>query len=220
VSDKLVYVHPDHESDSVNVITPKAFDALLTEGWEIKSSTTKRIDGKKVDLHHLYKPSKERGLTTVQPSERDESHALMEHQHRGGNDARGVMVAPSNNSFLGTSDFDGLPGLKIANSLVIRHAFASGTDAANTGLPESTCPWPSGLGRTQWLNGYHAAVRANDTKSDVWGSLDDAREAGANAAKGVEDDEVSCPYPAGTRQYNAWLEAFKAAGGKHVEEER
>ena len=212
MSDKLVYVHPDHESDSVNVITPKAFDALLAEGWEIKSSTTKRIDGKKVDLHHLYKPSKERGLATVQPSERDESHALMEHQHRGGNDARGVMVAPSNNSFLGTSDFQGLPGIKVANSMVIQHAFAMGTDSANKGEPESACPWPSGLGRTQWLNGYRAAGRANVSAE----LLDDARVSGYNSAKGADDREVTCPYPNGTPQYYAWLEAFKEAGGKVV----
>lgn len=213
MSDKIVYVHPDHESDSVNIITPKAFDALLAEGWEIKSSETKKVSGKRVDVHHLYKPSKERGLATVQPSERDERNSLMEHQHRGGNDARGVMVAPSNNSFLGTSDFQGLPGLKIANSLVIGHAFGMGTDSANKGEPESACPWPSGLGRTQWLNGYRAAGRQANTPA---GSLDDARAAGTTAAKGADDDEVSCPYPPGTLQYTAWLEAFKEAGGKVV----
>jgi ribosome modulation factor len=217
VSDRIVYVHADHESDSVNIITPKAFDALLEQGWEIKSSETKKISGKRVVVHHLYKPSKERGVSVVQPSERDERTSLMEHQHRGGSDARGVMVAPSNNSFLGTSDFQGLPGIKVANNLVINHAYAMGTDAANTGQPESACPWPSGLGRTQWLNGYRAAGRTNQQpKSDVWGSLDDAREAGTNAARGAEEDEVSCPYPTGTPQYQAWLEAFKAAGGKVV----
>jgi ribosome modulation factor len=213
VSDKVVYVHADHESDSVNIITPKAFDALLEQGWEIKESSTKRIDGKKVDVHHLYKPSKERGVSVVQPSERDERTSLMEHQHRGGSDARGVMVAPSNNSFLGTSDFQGLPGIKVANNLVINHAYAMGTDAANTGQPESACPWPSGLGRTQWLNGYRAAGRQAHAPAT---SLDDARDAGTAAARGAEDDEVSCPYPTGTPQYQAWLEAFKAAGGKVV----
>lgn len=210
MSDRIVYVHPDHEADSVNIITPKAFDALLAEGWEIASSETKKISGKRVDVHRLYKPSKERGVSVRQP---DERQSLTERQHTGGNDARGVMVAPSNNSFLGTSDFNGLPGLKIANSLVLNHAYAMGADAANTGQPESTCPWPSGLGRTQWINGYRAAGRQIKAPS---GSLDDAREAGTAAAKGEADNEVSCPYPKGTPQYAAWLEAFKAAGGEVV----
>jgi ribosome modulation factor len=212
VSDKIVYVHEDHESDTVTIITPKAFDALLEEGWEIQMSETKRVSGKRVMMHKLYKPSKERGLT-VQPSARDERNAIMERQHTGGSDARGVMVAASNNSFLGTSDFNGLPGLKVANSMTINHAFSMGTDAANRGEPESSCPWPSGLGRSQWINGYRAAGRANLQSN---GSLDDARVAGTAAAKGADDDEAHCPYPTGTPQYNAWLEAFKAAGGKVV----
>jgi ribosome modulation factor len=212
VSDKIVYVHENHESDTVTIITPKAFDALLEEGWEIQMSETKRVSGKRVMMHKLYKPSKERGLT-VQPSARDERNAIMERQHTGGSDARGVIVPASNNSFLGTSDFNGLPGLKVANSMVIGHALAMGTDAANRGEPESNCPWPEGIGRTQWIKGYRMAAKAHTGGE---GATNDAYEAGKLAGVGDPDLEVHCPYPSGTAHYNAWLKGFKETGGKVV----
>jgi hypothetical protein len=202
VSDKIVYVHPDHEAEGVTITTPQELDALLESGWAVREQSRRKIDGKMVDVYHLHK---ERGLSVVQPSERDERHALTEHQHRGGNDARGVMVAPSNNSFLGTSDFNGLPGMKVANSMIINHAYSMGCDAAKRGEPITNCPWPEGIGRTQWLKGYKAAGASGDTT--------DAYAAGKFAAQGDADLEVHCPYPSGTAHYNEWLRGFKAGGG-------
>ena len=217
MSDKIVYVHENHESDTVTIITPKAFDALLEQGWEIKLSETKKVSGKHVMMHHIYKPSKERGLATVQPSERDESHALMEHQHRGGNDARGVMVAPSNNSFLGTPDFNNLPGMQVTNSLQLQNAYARGTDAANRGWGKESNPYVIGtIASTQWLKGYAAGSHGRGAQSsDLGGLTHDAYELGRAAGAMADPDlEVHCPYPPRTIQRDEWLRGFKEAGGR------
>ncbi len=207
MTDKIVYVHADHEAEGVNIITPQDLDELLEADWSVKDQSRKKIDGKMVDVYHLYKPSKERGLAVQQPRRQRQDVAELQ-QHRGGNDARGLAVAPSNNSFLGTSDFNGLPGLKVANSLVLSHSYAMGTDAANRGEPITNCPWPEGVGRTQWLKGYKAAG-----KGGAQGDTSDAYAAGKLAANGDADLEVHCPYPSGTAHYNEWLRGFREAGG-------
>ncbi len=205
MTDKIIYVHADHTSTSVTILTPRALDVLLKEEWQVKQQSRRKIDGTLVDVYHLYKPSKERGLAVQHGPPAPPSRPDLVEQHRGGNDARGLSVAPSNNSFLGTSDFNGLPGLKIANSLVLQHGYAMGVDAAKRGEPITTCPWPDGVGRTQWLRGYKAAGASGDTT--------DAYAAGKLAAKGDADLEVHCPYPSGTPHYNEWLRGFREAGG-------
>lgn len=213
MTDRIIYVHPDHTSDSVTIITPKAFDALLEEGWEIKETKTEKISGKKVTVHHLYKPSKERGLSVTggDRPQRDEM-GLAIRPERGGESTRSLALS-NNRSFLGGSDFEGIPGIQVATSKLIETAFSMGTDAANQQQPESACPWPSGIGRTQWLRGYHAAVKAGAAGADP-ALLKDAYEAGKLAAKGDENLEVHCPYPANTGHYHEWLRGFKEAGGR------
>lgn len=216
MSDRIVYVHPEHTSDTVTIITPKMLDAVLAEGWEIKETKKQKISGRGVDVYHLYKPSKERGLVLGGngiPGPKD-GMGLAVSQHHGGQDARGLTVAPSNNSFLGTSDFHGMPGLKIANSMVIQHAYSLGVDSANRGEPEANCPWPNGVGRTQWLKGYHAGMTNGAPGAASEADTKYAHEAGKLAAQGDADLEVHCPYPNGTPHYHAWIRGFQEAGGR------
>jgi len=213
MSDRIVYVHPDHTSDSVTIITPKAFDALLEEGWEIKKSDEKKISGKKVSVHHLFKPSKERGLSVVGEGspKRDEMGLMIRRDQASGE--RGLALS-NNRSFLGDSDFQGLPGVQVATSKLIQHAYSMGADAANQGQPKEACPWPTGnVAATQWLKGYASAV-LNGAAGAGEADTKDALEAGKLAAKGDADLEVHCPYPANTPHYHAWLRGFKENGGR------
>jgi ribosome modulation factor len=212
MSDRIVYVHPSHTSDSVTIITPKAFDELLAEGWEIKKTDKKKIDGKGVDVYHLFKPSKERGIAVVGEGspKRDEMGLVIRQESSS---QRGLAVS-NNRSFLGGSDFEGLPGVQVATSKLIQHAYSMGADAANQGQPKEACPWPAGnVAATQWLKGYASAVLNGAAGA---GEIDtkDALEAGKLAAKGDADLEVHCPYPANTPHYHAWLRGFKEAGGR------
>lgn len=206
MSDRIVYVHHNHEAEGVSIITPDDLNHLLeTEDWQIKRRTRKKIDGKMVDEVHLYKPSRERGLSVQAPPAEQPSQALV------ARDGQGFPVS-TNNSFLGTSDFKGLPGLQVASSMQIEHAYAMGVDAAHRGQPASACPWtPGSIAGTQWMRGYTAgggAVGQAHTQ--------DAYAMGRQSAQGPKNLEVHCPYPPGTPQYNEWLRGFKDGGGDVV----
>ena len=208
--DRIVYVHPDHTSSTTTIITPKSLDALLEEEWAVKEQSRKKVDGKVVDVYHLYKPSKERGLSVrdqEQPQRNDMGLAI-----RPQVSGERSMALSNNRSFLGDSDFHGLPGVQVATSKLIQHAYSMGADAANEGKDISACPWkPGHVAATQWLKGFYAGGGKN-------GGTDtsDALAAGKLAGKGDPDLEVHCPYPAGTPHYKAWITGFKEAGGKVV----
>lgn len=217
--DKIVYVHANHASDTVTIITPKAYDALLEEGWEIVSSRSRRIDGKMVEQVQLRRREANRAVARVpdpaeEPAARRSLSVLGEDSPTRSSGAlvpRGV--AAGGGSFLGAgSDFAGLPGIAAAGSVVIQHAFAMGTDAERAGQDEGSCPWPPGTaGATQWLRGFRAARKEWSSGGDPTGG---AYLNGRASAQGDADLEVHCPYPEGTPHYHEWLRGFKDAGGR------
>ena len=235
MSDKIVYVHPDHESDAVTIITPKGLDALLEEGWRIQDRKRQKVTGKMVDVLHLTKVEQrnDRGLAVRRPGgavrRRDEDEE--DHPHSTSMSVLGEQClpgsggalvprggAPGGGSFLGGgSDFAGMPGMQVAGSMVIQHAFSMGVDAAHAGRPESDCPWPAGdVGATQWLKGYRAGKKSitGGGTDPAGGATQDAYDAGKQAAQGDADLQVHCPYPVGTAHYDEWLRGFSENGGK------
>lgn len=214
MSDKIVYVHPSHTAKSTTIITPKELDVLLeSDDWVVKDKIQKKIDGKMVEVYHLCKPSKNRGLTYgsggVRGPKNDMGLAIRTQTGERG------MALSNNNSFLGDSDFNGLPGIQVATSKLISHAYSMGADAANTGKTVSACPWkPGNVAATEWLKGFAAANRARGGGAAQEPDTAEAFEAGKLSGRGEKDLEVHCPYPSGTPHYDAWIEGFKESGGR------
>lgn len=225
MADKIVYVHPTAEStEGVEVITPKALDGFLAEGWEIVSTKGTKVGEVKVDRVHLrragangivHAPEKPK-RPKRDLARRDGGFLGTVSPAAGGPGALSVPVG--NRSFLGGgSDFAGLPGLETAGSLVVQHAYAMGVDAAHTGGSEADCPWPSGLGASQWRKGFREGLASQGGGAGQGTAGRDTGDAYANgmqAAKGPEDAEVSCPYPSNTPHYRAWLRGFRDGGGR------
>ena len=213
MTDKIVYIHPDFESETTTITTPKDFDALLEEGWRIKERSRQKVEGKMMDVVHLIKVEKNRNAVAIRREQPQRSNEVI--QHGNPSNTRAVTLG-KNNSFLGESDFVGLPGLQVGTSMMIEHAYALGVDAAHAGKPDSACPWDKGtIAGTQWYKGWNAGAKVQGhSNHEAGGETHDAYTLGKLAAKGDDDLEVHCPYPAGTPHYEDWLRGFKKAGGK------
>lgn len=214
MKDRIVYIHPDFESETTTVITPKDFDDLLEEGWRIKERKRQKVEGKMMDVVHLVKVEKNDNAVAVrQQPQQQRSMAVVPHQDNPGG-SHSVAIS-KNQSFLGVSDFQGMPGLQVGTSMMIEHAYAMGVDAAHRGGSPADAPWPAGtIAGTQWLKGFAAGAKAQGHDSTPGGSTKDAYEAGKLAGKGDADLEVHCPYPRGTPHYDDWLRGFQETGGK------
>lgn len=211
MKDTVVYVHPDLTSDNVDILTPKKLDAMLDDGWRIKERSRQKVSGKMVDVYHLQMREQKADQAVVvrkQPEERDEMGVSV---RKSGSE----LMTSTNQSFLGTSDFQGLPGIHVANSKLLGHADSLGSDAAHQGRTEQDCPWePGTAAATQWLRGFKAAVKAMGGVEAMASLTKEAYENGKQAGTGDSDIEVHCPYPQGTAYFNEWLRGFKEAGGK------
>jgi hypothetical protein len=229
---KFVYLSDEHygETDALIILSPKQFDAVLAEGWEIirrSRKTVKGTEGRKVtvDYLELAKKSEERAVARVRRDD-DEPEDLEHNEPRGLSrvDSDRSLTAPDD-SYLGPGGSRGLshlasldPNIRVAPSLSGDFAFGQGVDAAKLGQPITACKFrPGTKPYEEWMKGYNKAA-AEDGKGADPAALADAYRLGKLAATSTAA-EVSCPFPEGTALYNEWLRSFIENGGDHVEVE-
>ncbi len=118
---------------------------------------------------------------------------------------------------LGGARNHNMPGLQIVSGEMTQKAFDVGLLANRRGEKVSDCPFPKGSEAAQkWLQGFRLGDKnnANPQKADKV-AIEEAYRVGVQAAKDFgEDDEVTCPYPAGSPLRPHWVDGFKQGGGR------
>ena len=231
---KFVYLSDEHygDTDALTILSPKQYDLVLAEGWEIIKRGKKTVTGptgKKVtvDYLELAKKSEERAVARVRRDD-DDVEDLEHNEPRGLSrvDSDRSLTAPDD-SYLGPGGSRGLshlasldPNIRVAPSLSGDFAFGQGVDAAKLGQPITACKFKRGTKPyEEWMKGYNKAM-IEDGKGADEAALKDAYRLGKKAAQNPDKDaEVTCSFPPGTMLYNEWLKGFTENGGDHIEEE-
>lgn len=219
---KIVHVSAEHHctTDAMDILSPKALNKLLDEGYSIikrKKVTLKHPKtGKQatVDELQIATASEERGVATVKP-ERGVRPRVPDAEAPGHELS---LSRPDNGSYLGGgSVFGGImrqTGIQVGSNMAGDAAYGMGVDCAKLGGLASENPFPAGsVPHREWMNGFGAGGGDMPVASPPE-ALEDAFKQGKITAKRAgKDTEVSCPYPQGTDLYSKWLEGFEAGGG-------
>ncbi len=214
---KFVYVSAEHfgEYTALDILSPKQLDKLMAdEGFDVIKREQVKIPHpkdkklKQIRVEHLQLATKaaERGMST---------RSRVEDEAPGGE--LSLSREPDNGSFLGSgSAFAAIirqTGVGVASNMGPDAAYGMGVDCAKLGGLANACPFPRGtIPNREWMKGFAAGGGDMPVASSPE-ALEEAREYGRKSAKGPKDLEVTCPYPPTTDLYEAWLQAYKDAGG-------
>jgi hypothetical protein len=241
VPDRIIYlvqkVTPAMSESELEFVDDAALNKLLAEGWETSTVMPDRkvsVGSKTVvaDRVMLKLAGENRGLALA-----DDQRA----PHRGGmvtvrddfgravqvpaDQAMANMLAEVKQSLqrtgeashLGASQNHNLPGLTIVSGQMVSKALDIGSLAANRGDPVESNPFsPSSEAGQQWLAGYRMRQRSQGQQVQVSGDAADAAyRAGRQTALQYDpDDQVFCPYPAGSPLRDHWVKGFRDGGGR------
>lgn len=226
---------------SLSFVDDEGLSALLGDGWEVTTNMQREVSvaGKRVKatMMILKQAADNRGVS-VRGRDRDDldrpAGGTMISMDDGFGNSKDVPVmhalgrvlqsverglARSGEAgHLGASVDHSLPGMTIIPSSVISKAYDIGMNAAMTGKTEAACPFPSGSHpHSQWMKGFRKGLGTAGAPASPE-EASGARQAGVVCAREHgPDDEVSCPYPAGSPLRRHWVEGFRSAGGR-VEE--
>lgn len=177
---KIVYVttNPDKVSDDAQIISRKALNALMEEGWEI---TAEDEDPKDIEV---IKTKLERSENVVAMREKTGTLSVAGGPDRGteavgaafgtgegpepANQLIGALEGISRAVSAGGSHLGGgvtrcIPGVGIVSAQEVGMARDSGVHAGMMGWPESECPFPHDSRPWHlWMEGYKQASRQLD----------------------------------------------------------
>lgn len=227
---KIVYVseNPEHilQHSVLDIASPKQLEVLLSEGWFITETTKMKVNhpelGKRVAVNRI-QLSQESGVTVSGGYNEEKNPSRVLAELVKGNDGLSAAVAliakslerqqgpagENASGYLGRSIAGQIPGVGVVTPLAMQAAYGTGADAAKQGVGIDTCPFPEGsYPYSQWVDGFLNGNGKPDPEMMV------AMEEGRAAAKGKDNDVVTCRWKPNTRGYIAWLFAFKKAGGR------
>ncbi len=208
---------------------------LLADGWETSTTLpdrTLRVGGKsiKATMMVLKKAADNRGLvTSEEPRNRraggtmvtvtddfggnrqmDAGHALVRVMDK----MERALLNMGDSGHLGGARNHNMPGLQIVSGEMVQKAFDIGLMAFRRGESESANPWPGTEAGQSWLRGFRLGEKNPPQDIDKV-SEEECYQVGFRTAKDFgTDDEVACPFPAGSPKRVHWLRGFKAGGGR------
>lgn len=224
---RFVYVSPEHhgQGDAFDILTPKQFDDLLSEGFAVTKQSRKTVPSPttprkkvQVDYYQLDTEAMSRGVA-VRPRDSGDDQEPPPSRAVARQQPQELSLA-DNGSYLGNgtafAHLIGRTGPQVGSSIAPDVAFGMGVDAAKLGLTKGDCPFPegSGIARREWMRGFYAGGgEGTSAVAEPPAALAEAYKHGAAAAKMPDDVEVVCPFANGTRLYQEWLRGFEENGG-------
>jgi hypothetical protein len=223
---KLVYTSPQHfgTGKALDVLSPKELDKLMEkEGFAIIARKDVKVPhpktGKQVTVEQLElsTESSSRSLATTEPEK--PKRGVINYADEDGGIGHGIIASrPDNGSYLGSggdfADLIAATGPSVGRAISGEVAFGMGVDAAKMGKLASDCLMrPGTLPHREWMKGFAAGGGDMPVPADP-AAIAEAKAYGKTAAKGPKDLEVTCPYPEGTDLFDAWLDSYKAHGGR------
>ncbi len=239
--DRVVYLVstlPRKASESqLEFVDDSGLGQLLSDGWETSTTLPERtlkVAGKsiKATMMVLKRAAENRGMTMRddQPHERraggtmvtltddfgdpqqmNPGHALVQVMDKMSR----ALANLGDTGHLGGARNHNMPGLQIVSGEMVQKAFDCGLMAYRRGESVDSCPFPpKSEARQTWLRGFRLGEKNPPQEIDAT-SQEECYQAGFSTAKEFgADDEVTCPFPAGSFKRTHWLRGFKAGGGR------